>query len=819
MISALSAPVSSNRSWPVLPDLVGSPGKRRRICIASFDFVGPVKNGGVGTAFTSLGEALAAAGHDVTLLFLAGKWCENKTLEHWIEHYRRKGIRFLPLPESGLNLNSRWHVNKAYEGYLWLKQQPAFDVIHFSEWKGPGYFAMRAKRQGLAFADTLMCIHTHGPTLWHKLSNGEYVTQADDVELDYLERSSVRLADVVVSPSQYLLRWMVDRGWTLPERTYVQQYVRPATARQPKPDADRVHVINELVFFGRLEIRKGLVLFCDALDRLSQDPRFATKRVSFLGKSDRVHGRESQEYLAERAKSWPWKIEVISDRDQMGAMDYLQGEGRLAVIPSLVDNLPNTVLECLGAQVPFLASDAGGIPEMIAPDDLAATCFPLRAPAFAARLARAWQEGVRPARYAVEQKANERAWSAWHEGLAAPVAVPAFDLDASPLVSICMSHWNRPAYLRQALASIEAQDYRNFEVVLIDDGSTQPEAHALLAELEPQFAARGWRLLRNAENRYPGAARNRAVRETRGEYILFMDDDNCAKPNALSTFVRVALRTGADIVTCCLDTFSGHAQPHANLKPTNRWLFLGDDLGTGALRNNFGDTNGLWRREVFVAVGGFHEEWGVGHEDWEVLARAVLAGYSLETVPEPLAWYRLNETEATVNRKTPVHANHQANIRPYLQAVHPDLRALVQFAQGMYLKRVQSIEMEAIAQLAHYGVLWKSKLEAALVLIEMRQEKAAVRLMIEGVKAVEGCRNLKVIIEAIAGIAPHLGRFEPGKARFLLEKALPLAEKAGYPALQESVQASLTKLGSGKTASLPKPSPVAPRLAVSEVAL
>ena len=70
-----------------------------RVCIASFDFVGPVRNGGVGTAFTSLGEALAAAGHEVTFLFLAGRWCENRTLDYWIEEYRKKGIKFVPMPE------------------------------------------------------------------------------------------------------------------------------------------------------------------------------------------------------------------------------------------------------------------------------------------------------------------------------------------------------------------------------------------------------------------------------------------------------------------------------------------------------------------------------------------------------------------------------------------------------------------------------------------------------------------------------------------------------------------------------------------------
>jgi glycosyltransferase involved in cell wall biosynthesis len=51
-------------------------------------------------------------------------------------------------------------------------------------------------------------------------------------------------------------------------------------------------------------------------------------------------------------------------KDQAGAIEYLRGDGRLAVISSLADNFPNTVLECVGVGVPFLASDVGGIPEI-----------------------------------------------------------------------------------------------------------------------------------------------------------------------------------------------------------------------------------------------------------------------------------------------------------------------------------------------------------------------------------------------------------------------------------------------------------------------
>lgn len=803
----MSTPVpAASPQYPPLPaPPAGAAPGRRRVCIASFDFVGPVKNGGVGTAFTSLGEALAAAGHDVTLLFLAGQWCENRTLPDWIEHYRAKGIRFVPLPDSGLRINGRWHVNKAYEGYLWLKDQD-FDVIHFSEWKGTGYFALRAKRQGLAFARTTLCVHTHGPTLWHKLSNGEYVTELDDVELDYLERCSVELADVLASPSRYLLGWMRQRGWVLPERTHVQQYVRPATARAPRPGADRVHRVGELVFFGRLEVRKGLVLFCDALDQLAADPATRHARVTFLGKVDQVDGRDSIAYISDRAAGWPWRCEVINDRDQQGAMDYLQGEGRLAVIPSLVDNLPNTVLECLGAQVPFLASEAGGIPEMIAEADLAATCFPLHAGCFAARLRRALAEGVRPARHAVEQAENERAWAAWH-GLPAVVAPESPAGGPAPLVSVCLSHWNRPAYLRQALASLAAQDHPRLEVVLVDDGSTEPESRALLGQLEPDFAARGWQLLRNEENRYPGAARNRAARAARGDFLFFMDDDNCAKPHEVSTLLAVARRTGADVVTCCLDTFSGHDAPVPGARPDQRWLFIGDDAATGAFRNCFGDTNGLWRRAAFARAGGFHEDWGVGHEDWELLGRAVLRGLRLEVVPEALAWYRYNQREATVNRNTPPQANHLANIRPYLEALPPNLRTLVAYAQGMHVRRAAGsspVEQGSTTAFIQHTVAWRGSVQAAVQLAHHHQGQAAAQVLLGAVQALEECPLPNVVLDALLEIGPRLGLLDAPRARALLEVAMKLAVMARRGGDVVRIREMITQLPSPRPAS-PQP--------------
>ena len=89
-------------------------------------------------------------------------------------------------------------------------------------------------------------------------------------------------------------------------------------------------------------------------------------------------------------------------------------------------------------------------------------------------------------------------------------ATPA--IDSVPFVSVVMTHYNRPHLLKWAVESVELQDYPadRYELILIDDGSTQDDVAPYLDELEERFSARGWTIVRST-NMYLGAARNKAV--------------------------------------------------------------------------------------------------------------------------------------------------------------------------------------------------------------------------------------------------------------------------------------------------------------------
>jgi len=259
----------------------------------------------------------------------------------------------------------------------------------------------------------------------------------------------------------------------------------------------------------------------------------------------------------------------------------------------------------------------------------------------------------------------------------------------SPLVTVVVTHFNRAAMLRQAVHSVYEQDYPKFklQLVVVDDGSTDPEVPALLDAMEKDyhFGARGWKLLREP-NRYLGGARNRGAREAAGKYILFMDDDNVAKPYEVSAYVEAMENSGADAMTSFVDfvfgdgalnndehTAWGSQAPQAEQgkQQTPSFVFLGASADVGIFKNCFGDANSFYRTDTFHALGGYSEDKHLGYEDWELYSRIVMEGYTMQVLPEALYHYRF--TVGSMQKTTSYSASRQRALRAYLQKLDHDV--------------------------------------------------------------------------------------------------------------------------------------------------
>jgi glycosyltransferase involved in cell wall biosynthesis/GT2 family glycosyltransferase len=688
-------------TFPPLPEVDLRRGSRLpRVCIATWEIEGPSRNAGIGTAYTNLADALKRAGYDVTILFLLGCHPTDGNMIDWVDYYRtEKGLKLIPLPMAHEpRIHAAWASSVSYHTYAWLKEhQRDFDIIHFPECQGLGFYTLLAKRQGLAFGGTTFVVSAHGPTFWVKEGSQDYIRNLGELEIDFMERVSISAADIVTSPSQFLFRWMQENGWELPERTYVAPYVLPQglLSEVPAPRSRR-NDIHEIVFFGRLEIRKGLKIFCDAIDELCADRANRKFEVTFLGKETQIYGRSSIGYISDRSKAWtvPWRIQ--SNKYQGAAIDYLRGSGRLAVVSSLADNYPNTVLECVGAGVPLLASKVGGIPEIIDSSDVENVCFEPQSDVLAERLRSVLENGTFPARPSASFADTARKWVDLHSSLPnrpkneQPVRQggPA---SIFPLVSVCFAYNVREKGAAATLASLKQQDYPHLEIVMAECGSEDSSSSNSSLDSNGRQGHELRRIVRRGSEM--GAGRNAAVREAKGEYLFFVDDHTLLlAPNAISVFVQVAQRVDADVLTSAISFFLGSSNGSSdNILEHSRRPFLGGDAATGAFVNCFGSTNALVRRDAFEKIGGFSDEAVSTLDDWELFSKAALMGLRIETMPEVYVWHREDQDQESM-----VHSlvNAVRSARPYTipgrkvaPGVEQTLSKVVQFGQGLKFER------------------------------------------------------------------------------------------------------------------------------------
>lgn len=452
-----------------LPGIAHASGKRLlKVCVVTSEILGPVKNGGIGTATSALIDNLAGNGHQVSILYTLVQSGEPECVErhwsHWVETLAARKITLTHIPHEG-----------GYRDWLrksWLVKQHLaendYDVVYFNEHHGSGYYTLAAKRAGLApFKDRIHCVITHGSIEWVFNTNDQRLNKATDLEMIGVERRSVEWADVVIGPSQYLLREYQSYGWTLPVHTYRQPYAFPMGAKRPVRER---RPVRELVFFGRLETRKGLWLFCEALDRMGDALRGRT--VTFMGRASDVSGYPSPVFILSRAEKWACKVNLLLDFSQEQALDYLAKPGRVAVMPSLADNSPCVVYECMQQQIPFVATAGSGADELVHADCWPSVMSEPNALALCARLADVLENGAATAWPRFDAAENLAGWKAWGQLLADPAARA--QLFASP---------QGP---RRKVRKVKSSDST---FLFLDDPTV--ELGALIARLQTQMAMFG----------------------------------------------------------------------------------------------------------------------------------------------------------------------------------------------------------------------------------------------------------------------------------------------------------------------------------------
>jgi hypothetical protein len=366
----------------------------------------------------------------------------------------------------------------------------------------------------------------------------------------------------------------------------VIQYVRQSAALAETPTrAPLDQNIRRLAFFGQLREGKGIRIFVDALEAVADALRGI--ELVFLGASSARWSPERIEAaLSPAVRELVGGIRFETQLDRESALEELCRPGTLAVMPSLLDNAPNTVSECIEHGIPFVATSVGGIPELVAEADHARVlCGPTTDALAAALLGALKTDGGFPPAQPARDPAESLA--AWLELLAS--VVPA----------------SRPPPRAATHVSIVAggeKSARRAEELAARTGSVEVEVVA-------------------ARSRSDGLAR------TASDWVVFLDDDDEPDDELVDTLVSAQAASKADVVTTAV-------RPDDD--PAGIQLFLGDPGALGLVENHYG-VLGLVRSDL-VAGQPLADD-GID-PDWPLFARIALAGGRIVSIPEPLATNR-----------------------------------------------------------------------------------------------------------------------------------------------------------------------------------
>ncbi len=346
---------------------------RARICLVAPEFIGPFPNGGVGTACYWEAIALADAGFDVTVLYTGPT--DRQTPDHWERTYNAGSFAYVDLwtwaangeAEAVERADHPCAESRTSELVFRFLRRRRFDLLLFQEFLGHGARTLQARRSGEALADVPAAVTLHSCRQWIYEGMKRAQVTMSDMYVDFLERESARLADFVLAPSRHMARWAAAH-WPAVSPASVVPYCYDNSVEPTATRIEHTGPFEHLVFFGRLETRKGVHLFCRALAS-SPAARRGVRKVTFLGKSSTVEGRPSVEFILETLRDVPGlEIDVV---DSLGSFEALAWLGRqrrtLVVAPSLVDNLPYAVIELYTRRIPFISTRIGGIPEIVGP--------------------------------------------------------------------------------------------------------------------------------------------------------------------------------------------------------------------------------------------------------------------------------------------------------------------------------------------------------------------------------------------------------------------------------------------------------------------
>jgi glycosyltransferase involved in cell wall biosynthesis len=614
----------------------------------------PFYGGGISTYCEQTSRMLANAGHEVTV-FVPHYQSEN-ILESVNEKVRL--IRFNPSTAPSIKfLGFEANLSLAFSNIIirQIEKEGQPDILESQEYNGIAYYLLQKKHLGYEGLQGLKVLITlHAPTFLYFDYNQVPLYKHPNFWTGEMERFCIRAADMCISPSAYLVEELKSRV----DLNGIPLHVLPNPFESdylllPVPEYNA----GEVIFYGKLIPQKGCIELFKYFAELWEDGIQIPLRLIGGGKHF-FHPLQLDlaEHLQKKYKKYADAGLLILDGEiSPTQLSQKLGQANVILVPSIVDNLPYTVLEAMSVGKIVLASKQGGQSEVIdhgidgflfdhaSPGSfreslLAALALSKEATLGIGKKAKEKikskysYQSILPRKLELLQKIVDRSVSPEFP-LIRPVAesIGKRFVTGGDLLTVVIPYYNMGAFLGDALRSIKASDYPNIAILIVNDGSKDPESIRILKDLEMDQQIRQI----HKSNEGLSLARNSGALQAKGDYLAFLDPDDTVEPDYYSKAIALLKKKENISFAGCWARYFGESNntwPAFNPEPP--YVLLHNCMNTSAM---------VYKKDHFLDAGLNDARMVYGMEDYDSMLSMLAKGYRGVAFPEVFWNYRVRK--------------------------------------------------------------------------------------------------------------------------------------------------------------------------------
>ncbi len=641
----------------------------------------PFHGGGISTYCYFTAKMLATAGDAVTV------FVQDDSVADYIISEPAPGITLIRFNSNrnGLQGTLGYTARLSYafadmvRTIIEQKGQP--DFIEAQDYQGIAYYLTQFKHAGYAFlAGVPILITLHSPAFIYLEYNRVPTYRFPDFWTGEMEKQAIAAADLLISPTRFLVEEiqryvdLTGKEVRILANPYQEEHPSADTATRPENEKDPVRESgpgnsgpenkelagnfqrNKIVYYGKLSPQKGsfelLAYFKKLWDNGFQHP------LHIVGGTDIVYHPEMQTmgqlvskkygiYIAKGLLQLHGKIQPRQIKE------YLQ-DAHVILVPSIIDNLPYVVMEAMSLGKIVLASQQGGQREMME-EGVSGFLFDHRDPASFARqlektLSLTDDEMQRIGINACQRVRDTYSFDVilakkkeileygksipsgrthfpflYQEDTRSPDAEPSGD----DLLSVIIPYYNMGDYIEECIQSVLGSTYKHLEILVINDGSTDP------ASIEKLDLIARWENVRVFHHKNQGLAftRNYGAELAKGTFLAFLDADDKVAPAYYEKAITALQRNGnVHFAGAWVKYFGNSTRLWPTFTPQPPFVLVHNPVNSSGL---------VYKRAAFLAGGLNDKQVDYGLEDYESVVSMLHGGYNGIVLPEPLFYYRV----------------------------------------------------------------------------------------------------------------------------------------------------------------------------------